>query len=150
MMANAAAGTDILRDKNVFFGLSDEQLEMIAGLCRRAAFGPGEPLFREGDPGDALYIVESGNVELFRTREDGTRVTLATVAAGALLGEMSLVNIEPRSATGVAVGETRVIALRNNHLAELLREDKDLLITLLLNITRILSKRLRQADQKLI
>lgn len=149
MPGNAAAGGDILRDKSVFFGLSDDQLELIAGLCRRADFSRGETLFREGDPGDTLYIVESGKVELFRTRGDGSRVTLAVVAAGALLGEMSLVNIEPRSATGVAAADTRVIVLRNSHLAEILREDKDLLITLLLNITRILSKRLRLADQRL-
>lgn len=149
MSDSAVATMDNLRDKSVFFGLRDDQLEAIAVLSQRLVFKVGEPLFREGDPGDALYIVESGRVELQRTRKDGTRAVLATVCAGALLGEMSLINIEPRSATGVALEETRVILIRNGDLADLLREDKDLLISLLLNITRILSKRLRLADQKL-
>jgi dihydrodipicolinate reductase len=46
MPDSTAASSDILRDKNVFFALSDEQLEIIAGLCRRAAFATGEILFR--------------------------------------------------------------------------------------------------------
>lgn len=150
MTDGAAANRDLLRDKNVFFGLSEEQLGIIAILSQRLAFERGEFLFSEGGPGDALYIIESGTVELYRTRKDGTRTVLATVGPGALLGEMSLVNIEPRSASGVAVEATRVIRVRNNDLAAQLREDKDLLITLLINITRILSKRLRQADQKLL
>jgi CRP-like cAMP-binding protein len=156
----SAVEADALRDKSVFFGLEDEQLAMIAACSRRQVFAPGEFLFREGDPGDALFIIEKGHVELFRTRPNGERVTFATVKDGALLGEMSLVNIEPRSASGViapppgAQGgddqSARVIVIRNNDLAEFLREDKDFLIVILLNITRILSKRLRQADQKLL
>lgn len=151
---------DALRDKSVFFGLADEQLEMIAACSRRQVFVPGEFLFREGDPGDALFIVERGRVELYRTRPNGERVVFATVKDGALLGEMSLVNIEPRSASGVAVPvpgaehtadeNTRVVVIRNNDLAGFLREDKDLLVVLLLNITRILSKRLRTADERLL
>lgn len=149
MSDDDAVGIESLNDKSVFFGLDDTQLGRIAALFRRRVYAPGEFLFPAGEPGDTLFIIESGEVELFCTRDNGKRVPLATVGAGALLGEMSLITVEPRSASGIAVQQTRVMMLKNKDLAGLLKEDKDLMVSMLLNITRLLSKRLRQADQRL-
>jgi CRP/FNR family cyclic AMP-dependent transcriptional regulator len=141
---------DVLKNKSVFFGLGDEQLRKIAAIAYQAAYEKGTVLFREGDRGNALFIVEAGAVDLYQKREEEGGVKLATLPVGAVMGEVTLVHIEPRSATAIAaVGETEVVILKNIDLAALFMEDRELLVVILLNITRILSKRLRVADQKL-
>src|SRR5687768_15121257 len=58
----------------------------------------GQWLFREGDPGDCAFVIESGSVLVFRERQ-GERLPLATLKAGDLIGEMSLIDQLPRSAS---------------------------------------------------
>jgi len=141
---------DVLQNKSVFFGLGDEQLRKIAAVAYQVAYDKGTVLFREGDSGDALFIVEAGAVDLYQKREEDGGVKLATLPVGAVMGEVTLVHIEPRSATAIAaVEETEVVVLKNIDLAALFNEDRELLVVILLNITRILSKRLRNADQRL-
>ncbi len=141
---------DVLKNKNVFFGLDDEQLRKIAAVAYQVAYEKGTVLFREGDRGDALFIIEAGAVDLYQKREEEGGVKLATLLVGAVMGEVTLVHIEPRSATAIAAKEaTEVVVLKNIDLVALFLEDRELLVVLLLNITRILSKRLRNADQRL-
>ena len=74
---------------------------------------------------------------------------MTTLPAGSIMGEVTLVHIEPRSATAIAaVDGTEVVVLRNTELADLFKEDRELLVVILLNITRILSKRLRSATSR--
>ena len=92
----------IFQDKEVFFGLSDEQLAEIALVADRKRYEPGEVLFKEGAMGDSLFIIESGQVDL-TVKKEGGELKLATLPAGAIMGEMTLINIETRSATARAV-----------------------------------------------
>ena len=141
---------DVLQNKSVFFGLGDEQLRKIAAIAYQVAYEKGTVLFREGDRGDALFIVEAGAVDLYQKREEEGGVKLATLPAGSVMGEVTLVHIESRSATAIAAGEgAEVVVIKNIDLAALFMEDRELLVVILLNITRILSKRLRGADLRL-
>ena len=141
---------EILKNKSVFFGLGDEQLEKLAAVAYQAAYQKGALLFREGDRGDALFIVESGAIDLHQKREVEGGVKLTTLPPGSIMGEVTLVHIEPRSATAIAaVDGTEVVVLRNTDLADLFKEDRELLVVILLNITRILSKRLRTITSKI-
>lgn len=65
----------------------------------------GEMVFDEGDPGRVMYVIESGKVEIFRTKH-GKEVKLATLGSGEYFGEMSLLLDAPRSASARTVGET--------------------------------------------
>lgn len=138
----------IFQDKEVFFGLSDEQLAEIALVADQKKYKPGEVLFKEGEMGDALFIIESGEVDLTVKKGEG-ELKLATLPAGAVMGEMTLINIETRSATATAITESAAIILRNSTLAGIFNQNRELFIVMLVNITRILSKRLRTANQKL-
>ena len=141
---------DMLQNKSVFFGLGDEQLRKIAAVAYQVAYDKGTILFREGDRGDALFIVEAGAIDLYQKREEEGGVKLATLPVGAVMGEVTLVHIEPRSATAIAaVDATEVVVLRNIDLIDLFKEDRELLVVILLNITRILSKRLRTATSRM-
>jgi CRP-like cAMP-binding protein len=68
-------------------------------------------LFRQGDPGDALYLVLEGELEIVGRRADGSRVRIGRVAAGASLGEMALLTQEPRSADVVASTDAALLKL---------------------------------------
>lgn len=73
-------------------------------------FIPGDVLLREGDTGEAAYLIESGHVEISKM-VDGRRVVLNTLGPGAIVGEMSLIDKAPRSATVTAAGKTVALVI---------------------------------------
>jgi len=81
------------------------------------SFAPGEIVIREGDVGDAAYMIASGTCRAYRT-VDGREETLATMAAGDVFGEMALLLYEPRAATVVAVDQVTLMVLDKQTLAE--------------------------------
>ena len=141
---------DLLKDKSVFFGLDDAQLESLAAVAYQAAYQKGAVLFREGDGGDSLFVVASGAIDLHQKRDVEGGVKLTTLPAGSVMGEVTLVHVEPRSATAIAAADgTEVVVLKNTDLVGLFKEDRELLVVILLNITRILSKRLRAVTSRM-
>jgi len=80
-------------------------------------FAPGDVVIREGDVGDAAYMIASGTCRAFRT-VDGREETLATMGAGDVFGEMALLLYEPRAATVVAVDEVTLLVLDKQTLSE--------------------------------
>jgi hypothetical protein len=74
-------------------------------------FAPGDVIFREGDPGDRMYAVLDGAVEVFHQEGDGPEILIATLERGQYLGEMALLSNAPRVASARAVGRVRVAAL---------------------------------------
>ncbi len=141
---------EIFGNKELFFGLSDEQMELLGEVAEQVIYCDGQTIFNEGEMGDALVIVQSGSIDLIKKANDGEDVKLATLPAGAVMGEMTLINIERRSATAKAAGDAIVVFLKNRELVNIFNQDRELFIVLLINITRILSKRLRQANEKLM
>lgn len=79
-------------------------------VLRRKVLYPGDRLFSEGDSGDMAFIIESGDVEIFRT-EQGKEIQLGVVGAGSIIGEMALIDDEPRMATARAVNQAVVVAV---------------------------------------
>ncbi len=72
----------------------------------RVELADGEILFRRGDPGDAFYIIESGKIRIFATDEGGQEITLNTLEEGEAIGELALMDDQPRSASASALGPT--------------------------------------------
>lgn len=93
----------------------------------------GECLFREGDPGDTAFVIENGLLEICREKEGGERERIAQLGPGELLGEMSLIDKLPRSASAFARQPTRVRVLTRENLDEKLA-DADPLLRLLLKM----------------
>jgi CRP-like cAMP-binding protein len=69
----------------------------------------GDAVIRQGDAGNCLYLIESGEVVVTARQGDGPDVEVARLAAGSVFGEMSLMTGEPRTATAAAVGECRLL-----------------------------------------
>jgi signal transduction histidine kinase len=99
-----------LRQVALFVDLSDEELGQLYAMSRTVSLNPGELLFEEGSQGDALYVILDGELEVTR-RQDPEDVVLAVRRSGEFIGEMSLLDQAPRSAS--------VRALRESHLLEI-------------------------------
>lgn len=149
---------EYLRQKMLFLGLSDAQLQAIASVVRSRTFRPGEVVVRRGQLDDALYVIERGSVELrVPSPEGGERVTAVFEKgsyvdegyAGDFFGEFSLVDLEPWSASAVARERTVLLELKRDDLYELFSRDNDLQIGMVLNIARVLSRRLRLRNRRL-
>ena len=95
---------------------------------RRAA---GEVIFRQGDPGDRLFVILRGEVNVLREVGEPEPRRLATLRAGSFFGEMALLTAEPRNATVVAVEECELLAVARPHVQRLIDTDREVLRTLL-------------------
>lgn len=104
----------------------------------------GEYLFREGDLSREMYIIQKGAIEVFKNVE-GANVILSQIQRGSMVGEMSLLESLPRSASARALGETVLIVLDPGSFLLKLRRDP----TFAFELMKQLSGRIRQTNEKL-
>jgi Na+:H+ antiporter len=128
----------VLTELPLFEGMSKRHLRRIPARAKR--FGPGETIVREGDPGNALYVILDGKVRVHPPT--GRRVTLS---AGDYFGEMALLDGAPRSADIAAAGEVTVMVIGRAAFTKLLRGEPQIAQVLL----RTLARRLRSAQKQL-
>jgi CRP/FNR family cyclic AMP-dependent transcriptional regulator len=102
---------ELLSQVDLFAALTPPEVEVLAAACRLRRFKPGQVLFHEGDPGHALYLIQSGLVKVVRIAPDGQETILHVAGCGECLGEMALLDEEPRSATTEALGEVEALML---------------------------------------
>lgn len=116
----------------------------MAVIKNRHVLQPGRVVFREGDQGDAIYIVERGRIEIWRGRPD-QRVVLGVVTAGGVFGEMAIFDEGPRLASASALEETEVIRIPADRVrAALTRADPvvEKLVRVMLESTRSMAVQL--------
>ena len=94
----------MLRQAPIFAELSLEELRLVNGMCRRVRYKPGEVLIEQNVLGLALFVLISGHVEIRSKRPDGRVAIVATAGPGAHLGEISLIESAPTSASVIAGG----------------------------------------------
>ena len=124
--------------------LEPAQLARIAQAGEIESYNAGERIVADGTLGDALFLILSGQTAVHRGPQ-----TFATLAAGELFGEMSLVEPVARSASVTAMAPTFVFRLPHDALRTLISEDAQVASVLLVQIVRVLSERLRRANQML-
>ena len=109
------------------------------------AYQPGEVIFREGDVGKEMFVVVSGNVEIYRARADGSIDVLASLGAGEMFGEMALVAEGRRFASARAnADETRLVCIDQARFVYLVSQQP----AFALSVIRMMSQRLSGADKK--
>ncbi len=124
--------------------LPPERLSRLAREGEVETWKGGEDIVAEGSLGDALFLILSGEVAVHR---DGK--TFATLGAGDVFGEMSMVEPAPRSASVSAMSPTFLFRLPNDSLRRLLVDDPETAAALLVQIVKTLSERLRRANHML-
>ncbi|MCX5930813.1 MAG: cyclic nucleotide-binding domain-containing protein, partial [Cyanobacteria bacterium] len=111
---------DLLRQNVLFSHLSSGQLEKIAPLTRCLRYAVGESIIVEDDPGDALFQLVRGSVEVIKRMDDGRSKTVAQLGVGAIFGEMSVFSNHPRSASVRALQECVLLEVERDDLRPVL------------------------------
>jgi HEAT repeat protein len=128
----------------LFENLSPGDIKQVAALAQEETFSDGVTLVREGDIGDVMFIIVSGEVRVLITKGQ-KQVELARRKAGEYVGEMALISKEPRSATVTALGNVRALCIDQKSFESLLRDRPDVSLA----VIQILCERLKEADTKL-
>jgi D-lactate dehydrogenase len=127
-----------------FGGLADDTLDALVGVMQRRALADGDLFFSEGDPGDAVFVVESGELEVRKRAEDGTDTLLRTAGSGEVGGVTSMALERPRSATLRARGDAAVWTIPSPAFRQFLIEHAELSRALLAFLGKNLRRKTRQ------
>ena len=140
-----ACDVQMLADVELFEHVSEEDRARLAEFIDLRQLAAGDTLFRTGEPGDSLYIVRSGEIELFIKDTAGQKIALAEAGVGEVFGELALLDRGPRTATAVALHDTELLALDRDDLLMLFQKSPNAALRLL----AAMSHMTRKADELL-
>ncbi|GGK11665.1 putative Crp/Fnr-family transriptional regulator [Pilimelia terevasa] len=136
---------EVLARSGIFQGVDQEAAEALAKEMETVDVRKGEILFNESEQGDSLYIVITGKIKLGRRAADGRQNLISVMGPSDMLGELSLFDPGPRTATATAVTDTRLARLRKASLRPWLADRPEIAEQLL----RVLARRLRRTNDAL-
>lgn len=120
-----------LSNIQLFAQLDDDERAVLAHAMSQRAAVPGEHLFRAGDPGDSMFIVEHGSIELFVTDTTGQKILLHCAQPGDFFGELSLLDGGSRTATAKVLEDSQLLVLDREDLLQLFRKRPDAALDML-------------------
>lgn len=126
------------------------QIEALSAYIQLYRAAPGTVLFREGDHSDFMCIVLQGCLDIHKEDTLHDDKTVATVYAGRSLGEMAMVDSEPRSATALVKTQAVLAVLTRENFARITHDKPALAVKLLLKIAQLISQRLRHTSGVLV
>jgi CRP/FNR family cyclic AMP-dependent transcriptional regulator len=135
-----------VRDIGIFGGLGDDVLRTFVANLETSELAAGTVVFKEGDSGRELFVILDGEIEVLRRSKRGHETRVAILGPGDWFGEMSILDVLPRSATARALAPTHLLRLTAHELDTLYRKDMRSYSLLVLNVAREISRRLRVAD----
>jgi CRP-like cAMP-binding protein len=138
-----------LSENPLFEGLNSKEIKSLSNLIHLRKYKDGEIIFREGEPGVGLYIVMRGRVRIFKSVKECNEITLAEFVPPQFFGEIAVIEGGPRTASAVAVGDTELLGFFKADLMELIETNPRAGAKILLRISEILCKRLRNADREI-
>jgi CRP-like cAMP-binding protein len=136
------SATSLIKSIPLFSTLKETDLHRLESRLVRRRYSRGEVLFHMGDEGGNLYIIRSGRVKVTIPSVEGEEVILTILSSGEILGEISLIDGKPRSATVQAMKDTEVLCLYREDFLDVLQERFEVV----LGILEILADRLRHTD----
>ena len=132
-----------------FGGLSDASLDLLISMLVERRFDAGATVVAEGEPGRSMYIVHSGELVVSKLGELAHAIRIAGLGAGDFFGEMTLIEVQNRSATVVAETPAALYELTARDLYTFYKTDVHAYVMMLQNINRELCRRLRRADDRI-
>jgi CRP/FNR family transcriptional regulator, cyclic AMP receptor protein len=139
----------LLRTVPLFKDLDETELAAVAELCREERFTSGEYIFREGESGNRLYLITKGEVRISRDVPGSGEEALAVLKPGAVFGEMAVFDRSERSTHAISNGGTLALTISRTDFEMLLDLNRELAYKVLWAVTRLLSARLRSANDSL-
>ena len=131
-----------------FGGLSDQSLDLLMSMLVECRFEVGATVVAEGEPGRSMFIVKSGRLAVSKRADSGSAIPISILEPGDFFGEMTLIEMQNRSATVVAESPTELYELTAQKLYACYKTDIHAYVIVLQNINRELCRRLRRADDR--
>ncbi|WP_439394997.1 Crp/Fnr family transcriptional regulator [Bradyrhizobium sp. PMVTL-01] len=131
-----------------FGGLSDPSLDLLISMLVECRYDAGATVVAEGEPGRSMFIVKSGRLAVSKRVVSGSVVPISRLEPGDFFGEMTLIEMQNRSATVVAESPTVLYELTARKLYACYKADIHAYVIVLQNINRELCRRLRRADDR--
>jgi CRP-like cAMP-binding protein len=144
MARHSREALESLRVIPLFSDVGDEHLERVADHLIERRFPKHKTIVEEGLPGDYMYVIREGRVQVSKLSDDGREKILEFLDAGDFFGEMSLLDDAPRSATVRALSDTRILALSRADFLNVMRRSPDVAMAVVQELTR----RLRDTDEQ--
>lgn len=147
-----------MKNTTLLSDLNDEEINRLKSYMEVKDFKPLEAVFLEEMEGNAIYLVKEGTVKISKIADDDeggsknkeTEKVLTYFKTGDIFGEMSFIDNLPRSASAYAVEETQLYIFKRSSFDRMVDEDPRFAIKILMNISRIISQRLRRTDEILV
>ena len=134
---------NLLKNVELFNHLTDEQISELANQSREVQFRKNAILMTEGDAGESMYVIASGLVKVFVSDEDGKELVLYEQGEGAVIGDIALLDDEPRSASVATLENTTAIMINKSDFLRIMQSSPEMA----LGIIRSLTQRLRHATE---
>jgi CRP-like cAMP-binding protein len=131
----------------LFAELGPEDAEVVLKACEERNLVGGEELFRENDPGDSIFIVQSGRVDIFKNIRGDVDRSLASFGPGDVIGEMSFIDGARRSATARTTETSEFLLLSRQSFARVQKERPDIAAAVFRNMAAIVASRLRTTNE---
>ncbi len=135
----------LLHSIPLFQGLADDDLRALEGNLQRKSYRAGQIVFSAGDIGSAMYIVESGQVNIHLPGEGSRRISLADLARGEIFGELALFDEQPRSASALATTDVVLLEFQHRKLEDYIATRPGAAMVFL----KTISQRLRETNELL-
>jgi CRP-like cAMP-binding protein len=139
----------LLKKAAIFADLTDEELQRVAEVCKEQSFKFGQTIFKEGEPGNRLYMISDGEVRISRVVPGSGEEALTVLKAGACFGEMSVFDRSERSTDAIANKDCTLITITRSDFEMLLDFNRDVAFKVLWSVVRLLSERLRVTNDNL-
>ncbi len=142
------ADLEKLSTVNLLRLLSQDELALFAGLCQRGAASSQQVIFSEGQPGDTLYLLTAGRVQIMKRIVEGQDEMLPVVFPGDVFGEMTFMDATPRSSSAVALDDCEMYLVERQRFDQLMLDRPDMGYKILQQMSCILTGRLRATSDR--
>ena len=139
----------LLKQAPIFADLDEGELQRVAEVCREQKFQGAETVFKEGEPGNRLYIIVEGEVRISRNIPGSGEEALAVLKKGSVFGEMAILDRSERSTDAIANADTLLLTISRSDFELLMDFNRDIAYKVLWAVVRLLSSRLRTTNDNL-
>ena len=139
----------LIKQAALFAALEEDELTSVAEICKEQHFKFGQTIFKEGEPGNRLFIISKGEVRISRQVPGSGEEALTVLKPGACFGEMAVFDRSDRSTDAIANTDCTLVTISRSDFEMLLDFNHDLAYKVLWSVTRLLCERLRTANDNL-
>ncbi|MFZ6873110.1 Crp/Fnr family transcriptional regulator [Undibacterium sp. Di27W] len=141
---------DMIAESQLFADLDWKDIQALAEYVQCYEVSSGTVVFKEGESGTYMFLLVKGEVEILKTGQDGVSHRIVLVTHGKIVGEMSIIDGEKRSASCVATQTSILLLLTKDHYTRIIKEKPVLAVHILARLAKLMSQRLRSVSGQLV